>query len=82
MEGGDEPKQENIRKKDPLQGGDRRIGGENTVAIRTIIVIKSKRNIYKNYSPRTLARKIFFAQNLFIFVFLSSLTYYDCCPTH
>ena len=61
MEGGDEPKQENIRKKDPLQGGDWRIGGENTVALRIVIVIKSKRDMYKNYSSRTLPRKVFFA---------------------
>ena len=45
MESGDEAKQENIRKKDLFTGGDWRIGGENTVGIRTVIVIKSKGNI-------------------------------------
>ena len=45
-------------------------------------VIKFKRNIYKDYCPRTLPRKSFFAQNLFAFIFLSSLIYRDCCPTH
>ena len=38
-----------------------RIGGKNTIATRTGIVIKSKKNIFKNYSPRILLRKDFFA---------------------
>ena len=38
-----------------------RIHRKNTVALRTIIVIKSKRNIFKNYFPWTLPRKDFFA---------------------
>ena len=34
---------------------------KKTVALRTVIIIKSKRNILKNYFPRILLRKDFFA---------------------
>ena len=45
----------------PEEREDLRISGENTVATRTIIVIKSRENVFKNYSPRILPRKDFFA---------------------
>lgn len=45
----------------PEEMKDLRIGGENTVAIRTRTVIKSRENIFKNYSPWILPRKDFFA---------------------
>ena len=35
----------------PEERKDLRIGGENTIATRTRIVIKSRENIFKNYSP-------------------------------
>ena len=40
---------------------DLRINGENIVAIRIGIVIKSRENIFKNYFPWILPRKDFFA---------------------
>ena len=40
---------------------------KNTVTQRIEIVIKSKKNILKNYSSRTLPRKDFFVSNLFFF---------------
>ena len=45
---------------------------KNTVTQRTEIAIKFKKNILKNYSPRTLPRKDFFALNLFLFVLFQS----------
>ena len=45
----------------PEEREDMRIGGENTVATKTKIVIKSRENIFKNYSPWILLRKDFFA---------------------
>ena len=41
--------------------GDREIDKENTVAIKTEIVSKSKRTIFKNYSSRISPKKDFFA---------------------
>ena len=51
---------------DPLgtKGGGSAENLKNTVIPKTEIVIKFKWNILKNYSPRTLPRKDFFAQNL------------------
>ena len=52
----------NVR--DPLgMGGEvhLRICRKNTIAQRIEILIKSKKNIFKNYSPRALPRKYFFA---------------------
>ena len=34
---------------------------KNTIALRTVIVTKSKRNLFKNYFPWILPRKNFFA---------------------
>ena len=47
----------------PGMGGEvhLRICRKNTIAQRIEIVIKSKKNIFKNYSPWTLPRKDFFA---------------------
>ena len=59
---------------DPLgtKGGGSAENLKNTVIPKTEIVIKFKRNILKNYSPRTLPRKDFFAQNLFSLVLFQS----------
>lgn len=65
----------NIR--DPLGREDHpKICRENTVAIRTEIVSKFKRNILEDHSPRILLRKAFFAQSLFFFTFFLSLIHY------
>ena len=45
-------------------GGDEKSVGKNTIALRTAIVIKSKRNIFRNYSHWTLPRKNFRASHL------------------
>ena len=59
----------------PRKGGGEKICRENTVALRTATVIKSKRNIFKNYSPWTLLRKNFCAPHFSIHCF-SLLSYY------
>ena len=48
------------------RGGGQKICRENTVALRTVTVIKSKENIFKNYSPWPLPRKNFCAPHLSI----------------
>ena len=45
----------------PEEREDLRIGGENIVTTRARIVIKSRENIFKNYSPQILPREDFFA---------------------
>ena len=59
---------------DPLgtKGGGSAENLKNTVIPKTEIVIKFKWNILKNYSPRTLPRKDFFAQNLFSLILFQS----------
>ena len=52
--------------RDPPRKVGQKIYRENTVALRTATVIKSKKNIFKNYSPKTLPRKNFYAPHLFI----------------
>ena len=62
MEGGDELEEGDIRKKDTIIERHLRIGRKKKiVALRTIIIIKFKRNIFKNYSPQILPRNDFFA---------------------
>jgi len=68
VEGQDEANEGNIKKKNPIVRGIGEFVVKNTVALRTIIVIKSKRNIFKNYSPWTLSRKNVFIMNLFFFL--------------
>ena len=68
--------------RDPLGMGDRKICRENTVATRTQIVSKFKRNLLKDHSPRTLLRKAFFAQSLFFFTFSLSLIHHARCSIH
>ena len=52
---------------DPLgtKGGGSAENLKNTVIPKTEIVIKFKWNILKNYSPRTLPRKDFYAKTCF-----------------
>ena len=58
--------------RDPLGTGIREeIGRENTVAIRTEIVSKFKKNIFKDHCPQILPRKDFFDK-----ICLSLLSYY------
>ena len=45
---------------------------KNTVRTRIGLVTKSKRDTYKNRSPRIESKMIFFELNYFIFTFLSS----------
>ena len=62
MEGGDESEEGDIRKKDTIIKRNLRISRKKKiVALRTIIIIKFKRNIFKNYSPQILPRNDFFA---------------------
>ena len=62
MEGGDESEEGDIRKKDTIIERHLRISRKKKiVALRTIIIIKFKRNIFKNYSPQILPRNDFFA---------------------
>ena len=62
MEGGDELEEGDIRKKDTIIERHLRISRKKKiVALRTIIIIKFKRNIFKNYSPQILPRNDFFA---------------------
>ena len=62
MEGGDESEEGDIRKKDTIIERHLRISRKKKiVALRTIIIIKFKRNIFKNYSPQILPRSDFFA---------------------
>ena len=62
MEGGDESEEGDIRKKDTIIERNLRISRKKKiVALRTIIIIKFKRNIFKNYSPQILPRNDFFA---------------------
>ena len=63
--------------RDPLKGGGggREIYRENTVVLRKGTVIKSKRNIFKNYSLWTLPRKNLCASHLSIHYF-SLLSYH------
>ena len=63
----------NVR--DPPRRRGQKICKENTVALSTATVIKSKRNILKNYSPQTLPRKNFCAPHLSIHCF-SLLSYH------
>ena len=65
----DGAKEGNIKKKNPIVRGIGEFVVKNIVALRMIIVIKSKRNIFKNYSSWTLSRKNFFVMNLFFFFF-------------
>ena len=59
MKGLDEAKR--VRRKIPITGGHLRIWRKKkTIAQRTVIIIKSKRNIFKNYPPWILPRKDFF----------------------
>jgi len=81
-EGQDGAKEGNIKKKNPIVRGIGEFVVKNIVALRTIIVIKSKRNIFKNYSPWTLPRKNFFVMNLFFFAFSPSLVHCEHCPIH
>ena len=55
-------KKGNIKKKNLIV---ERIGElivKKTIALRVVVVIKSKSNIFKNYSSQTLSRKNFFAK--------------------
>ena len=62
MEGGDESEEGDIRKKDTIIERHLRISRKKKiVALRTIIITKIKRNIFKNYSPQILPRNDFFA---------------------
>ena len=65
-------------KDSPRRKGDKKSIEKNIVALRTVIVIKSKRKIFKNYSPRTLPRKNFHASHLSIHCF--SLLSYHLSP--
>ena len=71
--------------RDPLGIGiHEEIGRENTVAIRTEIVSKFKKNIFKDHSPQILPRKDFFdrfclsllSKDFFDKICLSLLSYY------
>ena len=71
--------------RDPLGTGiHEEIGRENTVAIRTEIVSKFKKNIFKDHSPQILPRKDFLdifclsllSKDFFDKICLSLLSYY------
>ena len=55
----------NVR--DLPKGRGHKICRENTVILRKVTVIKSKRNIFKNHSPWTLPRKNLYASHLSIY---------------
>ena len=55
--------------RDPPKAGETKICNKNTVVLRKVTVIKAKRNIFKNYSPRTLSRKNFSVSHLSIYYF-------------
>ena len=70
----------NVR--DPPGRRDRKIYRENTIATKTIIVSKFKRNIHEDHFPRILPRKVFFAQSLSSLTFLLSLIHCTYCLIH
>ena len=55
------------------QGMGEKVCRNKTIVLRTVTVIKSKRNIFNNYSPWTLLRKNFCAPHFSITVFPCSL---------
>ena len=55
--------------------GERTICKENTIVLREVTVIRSKSNISKNYSPRTLPRKNLCTYHL-------SMYYFSLLPYH
>ena len=62
----------NVR--DPPKGKTHKIGRENIVVLRKVIVIKVKRNIFKNYSTWTLSMKNFVHHICLFIAFPCSLT--------
>ena len=61
MEGQDQPKEVYNVRDPPGIGGGSSDNLKSNVTQKTEIVIKSKKNIFKNYSPQTLQMKDFFA---------------------
>ena len=82
MEGYNRAQRGKIKEKNPIRERDLIIEKrKKIIALRTIIITKSKRNIYisKNYSPRTWSTKNFFVQTCFFIVFLAfSLSLVHC----
>ena len=60
--------------RDPPKGKTHKIGRENIVVLRKVIVIKVKRNIFKNYSTWTLSMKNFVHHICLFIAFPCSLT--------
>ena len=67
----------NIKKKNPIVEGIGELIVKKTVALRVVVVIKSKSNIFKNYSSQTLPRKNFFAKTCFYLFFPCFLTIFS-----
>ena len=67
----------NIKKKNPIVEGIGELIVKKTVALRVVVVIKSKSNIFKNYSSQTLPRKNFFSKTCFSLSFPCFLTIFS-----
>ena len=88
MEGWDRAKGGNIKEKNPItrRSSDHCKKKKNTVALKTVIVTKSKRNIYRRTTllghcrGRISLHKLVFS--LFFLTFSPSLVHCECCIIH